>query len=142
GPCRGTSRRKIEELAGASLFSQAAALERSARRPRIATRLPAVSHIASIKYPTLLTDPALANDNKNCSRASPSRDLALDASPPSPQQTAAGCAAPSRAAEGRVAPHAWAGFSRDWALPGPLSRLPVRELTSVHECRDIRQEPT
>src|SRR5215471_19338343 len=47
-----------------------------------------------------------------------------------------------RAAEGRVAPHAWAGFSRDWALPGPLSRLPVRELTSVHECRDIRQEPT
>src|SRR5262249_28680582 len=53
-----------------------------------------VSHIASIKYPTLLNDSALANDNKNCSRASPSRDLAL-ASPPSPLQTAAGCAAPS-----------------------------------------------
>jgi hypothetical protein len=47
------------------LFSQAAAaLERSARRPRIATRLPAVSHIASSKYPTLLNDFALANDNK------------------------------------------------------------------------------
>src|SRR5262249_59366159 len=61
---------------------------------RIATRLPAVGHIASIKYPTLLNDPALANDNKNCSWASPSRDLAL-ASPPSPQQTAAACAAPS-----------------------------------------------
>jgi len=46
------------------LFSQAAAaLERSARRPRIATRLPAVSHIA-IKYPTFLNDSALANDNK------------------------------------------------------------------------------
>jgi hypothetical protein len=46
------------------LFSQAAALERSARRLRIVTRLPAVSHIASIKYPTLLNDSALANDNK------------------------------------------------------------------------------
>jgi len=47
------------------LFSQAAAaLERSARRPRIATRLLAVSHIASIKYPTLLNDSALANDYK------------------------------------------------------------------------------
>jgi hypothetical protein len=48
------------------LFSQAAAaLERSARRPRIATHLLAISHIASIKYPTLLNDSALANDNKN-----------------------------------------------------------------------------
>jgi len=47
------------------LFSQAtAALERPARRQRIATRLPAVSHIASSKYPTLLNDSALANDNK------------------------------------------------------------------------------
>ena len=65
GPCRGTSRRKIEELAGRCCSAQAAAaLERSARRPRIATRLPAVSHIASIKYPTLLNDSALANDNK------------------------------------------------------------------------------
>src|SRR5262252_10461326 len=42
--------------------------------------------------PTLLNDSALANDNKKSS--SPSRDLAL-ASPPSPLQTAAGCAAPS-----------------------------------------------
>jgi hypothetical protein len=41
-----------------------AALERPARRPRIATRLLAISHIASIKYPTLLNDSALANDNK------------------------------------------------------------------------------
>jgi hypothetical protein len=47
------------------LFSQAAAaLERSTRGLRIDTRLPAVSHIASSKYPTLLNDFALANDNK------------------------------------------------------------------------------
>src|SRR6516164_3121152 len=41
--------------------------------------------------PTLLSNSELANDNKKSS--SPSRDLAL-ASPPSPLQTAAGCAAP------------------------------------------------
>ena len=51
----------------ALLFSQAAAaLERSARRPRITTRLPAVSHIASIKYPTLLNDSALAKKSFSC----------------------------------------------------------------------------
>src|SRR5262249_41024197 len=44
-----------------------------------------------------------------------------------------------RSAGGRF--HALGGFLA-WALPGPLSRLRVRELTSVHECRDIRQEPT
>jgi hypothetical protein len=29
--------------------------------------------------------------------------------------------------------HAWAGFSRDWALPGPLSHLRVRELTFIRD---------
>src|SRR5262249_18427094 len=75
----------------------------------IATRLPAVGYIASSKYPTLLNDSALANDNKNRSWASPSRDLAL-ASPPSPLQTAVGCAAPSPSR--RVARSLLAGAGR------------------------------
>src|SRR5262249_23271984 len=64
-PCRGTSRRKIEELAGRCCSAKLLLLWNAPLgAPRIATRLPAVSHIASIKYPILLNDSALANDNK------------------------------------------------------------------------------
>src|SRR5262249_47563100 len=56
--------------------------------------------------------------------------------PPQPQDPPRDVGPPPRRPSPEI--HTWAGFSRDWALPGPLSRFRVRELTFIRECRDIR----
>jgi hypothetical protein len=61
----GRREEKLRSLRGVAVQPSCCCLRTLRSRPADRhARLPAVSHIASSKYPTLLNDFALANDNK------------------------------------------------------------------------------